>query len=284
LLLRLERCAATIDLPHPWSTAIEPPGLAIGPKRQENPRASGNRAQLQHPGKGTVLLNTSIKVQTFLANVPLFKELASDEIDRIASHTHEVRAGRTEVLFNRGDAALGFHIIVFGQVKLAFTSPRGDEKVVDLIGPGESFGEAVMFMERPHVVTAQTLCDTLLLYIPRDTVFQELERDPRFVRRMIAGLSSRLHRLMSDVESDSLHSGTQRVIGYLLGGSGETALSGRALEVKLAATKGVIASRLSLTQEHFSRILHDLAARGLIEVHGRSIHIPNVDRLRNCSN
>ena len=185
-----------------------------------------------------------------------------------------------QVLFRRGDPALGFHIVVFGQVKLAFSSPRGDEKVVDLIGPGQSFGEAVMFMERPHVVTAQTLADSLLLYIARETVFEELERDPRFVRRMIAGLSGRLHRLMSDVESDSLHSGTQRVIGFLLRDSDENATPASALEVILPATKGVIASRLSLTQEHFSRILHDLAARGLIEVHGRAIHSPDVAGLR----
>ncbi len=226
------------------------------------------------------MLNTPIKVQSFLANVPLFRELASDELDRIASNTREVRAERAEVLFRRGDPALGFHIIVFGQVKLAFTSARGDEKVVDLIGPGQSFGEAVMFMERPHVVTAQTLSDTLLLYIAREIVFEELERDPRFVRRIIAGLSSRLHRLMNDFESDSLHSGTQRVIGYLLRDSDESPVPGRALEVTLPTSKGVIASRLSLTQEHFSRILHDLSARGLIEVHGRAIYIQDVARLR----
>jgi len=229
------------------------------------------------------LLNAPIKVQTFLANVPLFRELDSDDLDRIASNTQEVRAARSEVLFRRGDPALGFHIIVFGQVKLAFSSPRGDEKVVDLIGPGESFGEAVMFMERPHVVTAQALSDSLLLYIAREIVFEELERDPRFVRRMIAGLSSRLHGLMSDLESDSLRSGTQRIIGYLLRDSDDNPESKNALEVTLSANKGVIASRLSLTQEHFSRILHDLSARGLIEVHGRSIYIPDVAKLRACS-
>ena len=228
------------------------------------------------------MLQAPIKVQVFLANVPLFKELATDELDRIAASTQEVRAERAQILFRRGEAALGFHVIVFGQVKLAFTSPRGDEKVVDLIGPGESFGEAVMFMERPHVVTAQTLCDSLLLYIPREIVFDELARDPRFVRRIIAGLSGRLHRLMRDLENDSLHSGTQRVIGYLLSGSDERAAHGGGLEVTLAATKGVIASRLSVTQEHFSRILHELAARGLIEVRGRSIRIPDVARLRAC--
>jgi CRP-like cAMP-binding protein len=228
------------------------------------------------------LLHVPIKVQAFLANVPLFKELASDELDRIAANAQEVRAERAQILFRRGEPALGFHVVVFGQVKLAFTSPRGDEKVVDLIGPGESFGEAVMFMERPHVVTAQTLSDSLMLYIPREIVFEELERDPRFVRRIIAGLSSRLHRLMRDLENDSLHSGTQRVIGYLLSGSDESSAPGRGLEVTLTASKGVIASRLSVTQEHFSRILHELAARGLIEVHGRSIRIPDVAKLRAC--
>ena len=229
------------------------------------------------------MLNAPIKVQSFLSNVPLFKELAGDELDRIALNTQQVRAERGEVLFRRGDPAIGFHIIVFGQVKLAFTSPRGDEKVVDLVGQGGSFGEAVMFMERPHVVTAQALSDTLLLYIPREVVFAELERDPRFVRRIIAGLSIRLHSLMSDLESDSLHSGTQRIIGYLLRDSEDDSKSRRALEVTLPATKGVIASRLSLTQEHFSRILHDLAARGLIEVNGRSIFIPDVAKLRTCT-
>ena len=229
------------------------------------------------------MLNAPIKVQSFLSNVPLFKELASDELDRIALNTQQVRAERTEVLFRRGDPAMGFHILVFGQVKLAFTSPRGDEKVVDLIGPGGSFGEAVMFMERPHVVTAQALSDSLLLYIPREVVFEELERDPRFVRRIIAGLSIRLHSLMSDLESDSLNSGTQRIIGYLLRDSEDDPKSKRTLEVTLPATKGVIASRLSLTQEHFSRILHDLAARGLVEVNGRSIFIPDVAKLRACT-
>ena len=229
------------------------------------------------------MLNVPIKVQTFLANVPLFRELGSEELDRIASHTQQLHAEKGDILFRRGEPALGFHIVVYGQVKLAFSSPRGDEKVVDLNGPGHSFGEAVMFMERPHVVTAQTLSDSMLLFVGKEVVFEELERDPKFARRMIAGLSSRLHRLMSDLESDSLSSGTQRVIGYLLCGSEESASTGRGLEVTLAATKGVIASRLSVTQEHFSRILHDLSARGLIEVRGRSIYIPDVAKLRACS-
>jgi len=73
------------------------------------------------------------------------------------------------------------------------------------------------------------------------------------------------------------------VIGYLLRDIEESRDPRRMVEVSLQASKGVIASRLSVTQEHFSRILHDLAARGLIEVHGRAIRILDVDRLRSWS-
>jgi len=225
-------------------------------------------------------MTAPIDVRSFLANVGLFKELIPDELGRIAAFTRQVRASRSEILFHRGDEAKGFHIVVFGQVKLAFVSAHGDEKVVDILGPGQSFGEAVMFMERPHVVTAQALADSLLLHVQREAVFDELERDPRFARRMIAGLSHRLHDLIGDLEANSMRSGTQRIIGYLLHACSPSSAQDGGIEVTLPATESVVASRLNLTLEHFSRILHELAAEGLIEVRGRTVHIGDVERLR----
>ena len=224
--------------------------------------------------------STPIRIQTFLANVPLFRELAADEIDRIAEQTKSMHVDRGTVLFQRSQTSEGFYVVIFGQVKLSFISKAGDEKVVDLLGPGQSFGEAVMFMEKQHVVTAQTLADSMLLYVSKVAVFDELERDPRFARRMIAGLSQRLHYLMEDLEGYSMHSGVQRVIGFLLRGDGDGIPPESRLEVTLPAAKGVIASRLNLTQEHFSRILHELVAKGLIEVRGRTVVILDVRKLR----
>jgi CRP-like cAMP-binding protein len=226
---------------------------------------------------------TTLSPRAFLANLPLFRELAPDQLDRMATHTRQVRAERGEILFHRGDPVSGFHAIVYGQVKLAFVSAGGDEKVVEILGPGQSFGEAVMFMKRPHVVTAQALADSLLLYVEREAVFEEIKRDPDFAARMIAGLSRRLHQLVGDLEAYSMRSGTERVIGYLLSTCAEGLPDKGACDVTLPTTKGVVASRLNLTQEHFSRILHDLATAGLIKVHGRTVHIVDVERLRGHS-
>mgnify|MGYP001252629479 CR=1 FL=1 len=224
------------------------------------------------------MLAPTIKVDTFLASTPLFKELAEDEIHRIGSHTRVIRADRGTVLCHRGDPATGFFIVVYGQAKLYFTSVRGDEKVLEILGAGQSFGEAVMFTSRPYPVTAETLVDSLLLFVQRESVISELERDARLATRMIGGLCRRIHGLIADVEAYSLCSGVQRVIGYLLRECENE--GGGVYEVTLPTTKGVIASLLNVTQEHFSRILHELNSQGLIEVRGRAVTVSDVARLR----
>jgi CRP-like cAMP-binding protein len=135
-----------------------------------------------------------------------------------------------------------------------------------------------MFLERPHVVGAQALEDSLLLFVARSAVFEELARDPAFSRRIIGGMALRLRHRVIDLEAISMRNGRQRVIGYLLNAAGEE--SAEPVAVPLPATKGVIASRLNLTQEHFSRILNELSASGLIQVQGRSIRLLDRSRLR----
>jgi CRP-like cAMP-binding protein len=219
-----------------------------------------------------------INIEGLLAHVPLFNGLEADEIARIARGTREINAVRGDILFRKGDPSNGFHLVVYGQIKLAFTSSQGSEKVVDIMGQGQTFGEAVMFMEKPYMVYAQALNDSLLLHISKAVMLKELDKDPKLGRKMIAGLSIRLHHLVTDVESYSLHSGRQRIIGYLLRDNIENDVT--SLTVTLPTNKGIIASRLNLTQEHFSRILHELTDKGLITVQGRMIGIPDVEKLR----
>jgi CRP/FNR family transcriptional regulator, dissimilatory nitrate respiration regulator len=221
-----------------------------------------------------------IRVQAFLANLPMFGDMTADELDRVATGVLPSYYQKGQSVFQCGDPCTGFHVVVYGQVKLGFTSPQGVEKVVEIIRPGQTFGEALMFLEQPYIVFAQALADTMLLHVSKQVVFDELAREPGFARRMLSGLSRRLHGLVRDVEAYTLRSGQERLIGYLLADA-QDAPGEEAIEIQLSAGKGVIASRLNMTPEHFSRILHDLAASGLIEVNGRSVRIPDLARLRN---
>ncbi len=224
-------------------------------------------------------MSNPVKIPAILSNIPLFREMSPEEIERIAQGTRELHINRGDVLFQRGDPSSGFYVVVYGQIKLALSSPQGVEKVVELFGPGQSFGEAVMFMGKPYPVYAQALADSLILHITKSVVFGGIDNDPAFCRKMLAGLSIRLHRLIHYVESFSLRSSAQRVIGYLLQDL-EEIMEGQDVHISLPANKNIIASNLNITPETFSRILHNLANDGLIEVNGKDVCICDVARLR----
>ncbi len=108
-------------------------------------------------------------------------------------------------------------------------------------------------------------------------LLDEIAIDSRFALRMLAGISRRLHGLVHDVQGYALHSGLQRVIGYLLRDRDEN--DSNSITVSLPVSKGTIASRLSLTPEYFSRVLHELEASGLIQIDKREIRIPDANKL-----
>lgn len=230
---------------------------------------------------GSSLPPASAPVQHFLLNIPLLRDATADEVERMAVGTRRLKVAKGEMLFHRGDPCDGFWVVLSGQIKLSVGSEQGMEKVIEILGPGRTFGEAVMFMDMNYVVSSQALADSVVLHVLKSTVFSELERNPMFARKMLSGLSRRLHGLIRDVESYSMRSGTERVIGFLTRiDSSENDSYSNASTITLPASKVTIASRLNLTPEYFSRILHDLAAAGLIEVSGKTIRVPDLQRLR----
>ncbi len=220
-----------------------------------------------------------INVETYLKNAVLFNELGANEIARVAKGTREVRYAQGETIFHRGDRCTGLHILVFGQVKLSFTSPQGGEKIVEVVQRGQSFGEAMMFLDKPYIVSAQALSSSLLLHVSTSTVFGEMDRDHGIRSKMLGSLALRTHHLMQDVEGYTLLTGKQRFIGYLLDQLENGEPGGEAASLDLSVKKCVIASRLNLTQEYFSRILRELNDLDLIRVEGRHLKIPSLERL-----
>lgn len=228
------------------------------------------------------MAKTPIPLSDFLSSLPLFRGFEPADLRRLAAGIQAVDAPKGTVLARRGESCAGFYVIVFGQVKLALQAQRGNEKIVELLGRGQTFGEFAMFLDQPYRATAETLVDSKLLHIPKSTAVAELERDPAFARRVIAALCRRLSRLFAEIEGYTLRNGTQRVSAYLLNQMDEPE-DLTPTDITLPVQKGVIASHLNLTHEHFSRILHDLVETGVIEVRGREVRVLDTRKLRSIA-
>lgn len=214
-----------------------------------------------------------------LSRFALFSALDAEHLRVVAADCRALNVARGQLICQQGDPAEGFHAVLEGQVKLVLPSPDGHEKVLEIIDAGHTFGEAVMFLGKAYPVNAEAIVGSRLLHIRAAGVFKALAERPAFARQMLAGMSLRLHKLVTDVESYCLLDARQRVTGYLLGlvdPRDQTQASG---SVRLPVNKALLANRLNLTPETFSRILHDLGREGLVQVQGRVIEIPDVEAL-----
>lgn len=223
-----------------------------------------------------------------LRGLNLFREAPEPTLMRLAASARRVHLVRGDELFHSGDVSEGLYVVTRGQIKVYARADNGQEKVIEVVSAPACLGGSLLLADAVgqggavmrHVSHAAALTEAHLLLLPRAELLAELQAEPKLAVRLLAEVSGRLNRLVRDIEAVTLHTAAQRVVSYLLRTSPQAATS--ACTVSLPASKGTIASLLSVTPEHFSRILHDLQSRGLIAVNRREIVIPDVERLASC--
>ena len=209
----------------------------------------------------------------------LFAGLDDDELNIVTGNMQEIRLDEGCLLFEHGQLAERFFMVIEGQIKLYRLSEEGDEKVIEIVRPGETFAEAVMFMSgRVFPVNASTLAKSRLLSFSNAAFMALLRNSPASCFRLMADMSQRLHKRLNEIDSLTLHNATYRLIGYLLRELPDDVL--QSPEIVLTTPKHVIASQLSIKPETFSRILMRLSRDGLIVVRGNSIVLEDLERLR----
>lgn len=207
----------------------------------------------------------------------LFSGLEDSLFDELSQHCHALELGNGHALFAQGTPLTDIYWVVDGLIKLTRTSPQGDEKVIDLIGPGRFFAEAVLFMGGGYPVNAIAQGPTRVIAVDGRFLKTWLLEDATRCFRVLAGISMRLHKLVADIDRLTLMKGTDRLLQYLIDHS-EPDADGRTV-VEWEAPKQVIASRISIKPETLSRLLHKLADQGHIEIQGGHVYIRNIDEI-----
>ena len=217
--------------------------------------------------------------EDILRQTPLFQALNEQQFKNILKSSRVLSLPAKNILFEKDSAASHFYLLKSGLIKLFCLSEDGDEKVLDIINPSQTFAEAIMFMpNKIYPVSAETLKNSEVYSFDMKLFRDMLENSQETCFRLLATMARRLHSSINDINNLTLHNATYRLVVYLLDQlpEGAVALS----NIHLDATKVIIASRLSIKPETFSRILLRLSKQGLIEVHGNDITLIDVNGLR----
>jgi CRP-like cAMP-binding protein len=204
-----------------------------------------------------------------LKTAPLLAGLSHGQLERVSQHATRVVLGADQLLFSQGDSAERFYLVLKGQIQLFRLSPGGAEKVIELVSPGQTFAEALMFLNAPrYPVCAGALAPSELLSLDARDFSQMLRESVDTCFLMLGSLSQRLRGLIGEIDNLTMHTASSRVARYLL-----AKVPPERRSLKLDVRKGVLASRLSIQPETFSRVMKELAGRGIIEVHGAQVII-----------
>ncbi|MES9956771.1 MAG: Crp/Fnr family transcriptional regulator [Sedimenticola sp.] len=208
----------------------------------------------------------------------LFSSLNDGQLDRITSKARKISITGNSSLFEQGDSADRFFLLLEGKIKLYRLSPDGNEKIIEFVNPGQSFAEALMLMDRnTYPVSAMALSDAELISIESKAFSGLLRESVDTCFLLMADMSKRIRGLIKEIDDLSLHSATCRVSAYLLQQMHQQQASG---SFKFTVPKSMLASRLSVKPETFSRILKSLTESGVITVSGDQVTVHDMERLR----
>ena len=206
-------------------------------------------------------METTTPMHNPLRRAAIFNSLSDTDLAPLAASTRLQSLKAGSLLFRAGDASYAFFLVLSGSVRLYRLTPDGKEKIIEIIRAGETFAEAVAIMDKPFPVFATAIEKTELLAIPSDVFRTQLQQQQGLAFKMLASLSMRVHKFLNDIHTLSLSTAQQKVAGYLLAFLDEQDFD---QPIQLPATKAMIASRLGLQPETFSRVLGKMKEQGVI--------------------
>jgi CRP/FNR family transcriptional regulator, dissimilatory nitrate respiration regulator len=202
-----------------------------------------------------------------LKKIYLFSGLHDSDLEPLAQMAISRDFPRDTTIFWEGKEALGFYILLGGQVKLVKSSWDGKEYILRLVAPGETVGEAAVLAESTYPVSAMTLEDCQTLFFPKVDFLNLLTASPRLARNMMATMSHLLYHLTRQLEDLSLKEVSARLAQYLQERCQERhGQVAPGLSFDLPVTKTHLAAYLGTISETLSRTLARFKGLGVIQV------------------
>jgi CRP-like cAMP-binding protein len=224
-------------------------------------------------------LSATVNFDQELRKTHLFAGLDETQLALLKQTMRQWLLQPGETLFEHGQPAQRFFLLREGHIKLIRISIEGIEKIFEIVSPGETFAEAVMFMPTAtYPVTAIALMPSNLLSFENKVFMEILKESPSTCFRLMFEMSRRIRLWLNEIDQLTLQNATYRLINYLL--YHLPAEHSNVCQIQFPLPKQVIASRLSIKPETLSRILNCLNQQGLITVEGKTIYIHDVHKLQ----
>ncbi|MCK6481189.1 MAG: Crp/Fnr family transcriptional regulator [Planctomycetes bacterium] len=215
---------------------------------------------------------------------PLFEGIPREDLADLVIDCRFRTPFKGDRVFESGEPAEFFYLVVGGEVKLSSATPSGRECVVEVIRAGETFALVSVLDGEPYPVSASALTDCAMIRIPRASFFRLLARRPELSARTTHEVAQRMRRFRMRLEEISTRTVPARVASYLLRQAEiQTGAAARGSVVDLGATREVVAAAIGTVREVFVRTIRGFERQGLVDIDGRLVSLRDPEELRDLS-
>lgn len=214
-----------------------------------------------------------------IASSKLFDQADRSTIGALAklATRHTYTAGQT--IFRQGDRCPGLFVVDRGLVRIVRGGIAGQEHVLHLCGPSQSFAEAAVFADFDLPASAVAVQASECVMVRADAFRAELAVNHALCRQILAGMAMWTRHFVHMLDDIVMRDSIQRVARLLC--NSETDSDGNTF---LPGLKKDLANHLNLSSETFSRVLRQLIDRGLLETGpNKSLRIKDLEELRRIS-
>jgi len=219
-----------------------------------------------------------------LREVPLFAELSVEDFRQIMTLSSLITFKKNEYIFHEGDKFKGLYIVIKGSVKIFKLSKEGKEFILHFITSPNVFGDVPLFAGGDCPADVQALENSTLLFIPKNEFLSLLENNPKLSFKIMSGFANRLKSLSVKAADLSLTEVINRLASYLVD---EIEISGTENlpepYIKLKISTAALASYLGTISETVSRAMKKLRDNGIIKIHGKTIFIEDMSKLKSLA-
>jgi CRP/FNR family transcriptional regulator len=227
-----------------------------------------------------MVLETENKKDT-LRKIPLFSEMDIEHLRKITAISKTLKYKKNKFLFYDDEVYKGFYILLKGLVKVFKNSINGKESVLHIIKPVNIFADVPLFEGGNYPATAQTLEESILIFIPKEEFLNLIKEDPEISLKMFSGFAKRLKEMTNKIENISSKEVINRLAAYLIKEI-KNSKTGKLEEpfIRLNVPKRTIAAYIGTITETLSRTFKKLQDEEIIKVRGKTIIVTNYTRLK----
>jgi CRP-like cAMP-binding protein len=209
---------------------------------------------------------------------PIFADLEPEAFDQLCRYAKHTTLKRGTTLFSKGDPGHSLYAVISGTVKMSISSPDGRNAILNIVGPGEIFGEIALLDGQPRSTDAIANSNCELFVIDRREFIPFVKDQPALAMKFIELLCERLRSTSDQVEQIILQNLPGRLASALLRLSEKhkSELQGRTI----AITQQEISEMVGMTRESINKQLRAWANRDWVRLEHGAIVVLNAEALR----